>query len=110
MRPEYRALQRLGQMSEESATQEDIDRFVEATDQLPAPGTEDEIEVILQTLPRNGETYYGVAWTLLHCLEASPLWVRVAGRYERPSYEPEDEWLETLQRRVANGHSKHRDL
>lgn len=106
MRLQYAALRRLGRMSEEAATDDQIAHFAEIADHLPVPDTVEEIEVILQSLPLHGETFYGVAWTLLHCLEASPLWLEVAGRYERPTYGPEDEWLETLHRRIANWRSQ----
>ena len=102
MRAEYLELQALGQMCEAADDEIRVQRFVEVIDALPAPDTQVEIESILKTFPSGGDTYFGVAWTLLHTLEASPLWLQLAEQY-RP-HDEQDEWLGTLQRRIANAH------
>ncbi|WP_424949599.1 hypothetical protein [Deinococcus sp.] len=89
-------------MPSDDAPGEVVDRFVEVTDTLPAPESAEEIGVIVRAFPQHGDTFHGLAWTLLHCLEASPLWPTVAERYRQQAYTPEDEWMDTLLRRLAN--------
>ena len=100
MRPEYQRLAELGPMPGDDAPAEVIECYVQLTDTLPVPEAADEIALIVRTFPKNGETFYGVAWALLHCLEASPLWPEAAAGYRQPVYTPEQEWMQTLQRRI----------
>ncbi|WP_425147886.1 hypothetical protein [Deinococcus sp.] len=110
MRPEYQQLDQLGQMPGDEVPSELIDRYVQVTDALPVPESADEIAVIVRTFPKFGQTFQGVAWTLLHCLEASPLWLATAVEYRQQAFGPEDEWMETLQRRIDKaGMDKARD-
>lgn len=63
----------------------------------PEPLTADEIRALVAILPASGETAYGLAWTVLHRIEASPHWP-VADCLEDTSHE----WVQHFKQALAN--------
>ena len=43
-------------------------------DQLVLPLSEEEVLALLSVLPANGDTAFGLNWTILHSIEAAPSW------------------------------------
>ena len=43
-------------------------------DQLVSPLSEEEVWALLSVLPANGDTAFGLNWTILHSIEAAPSW------------------------------------
>ena len=65
---------------------------------LVRPLTPDDIRALMQLLPRDGDTAFGLNWSLLHAIEAAPDW---------PMWDLLDdqthEWVQTFRIRLANG-------
>ncbi len=74
-----------------------IQTAVDQLDQLPQNLTASEVAALFQLLPDNGDTAFGLNWTILHAIEAQPLW---------PAWElldnEQNEWHRILTRRLAN--------
>jgi hypothetical protein len=68
-----------------------------AIDALSHPLSAEDIRALLLLLPDGGDTASGLNWTILHAIEASPVW---------PLWETlgsnENEWVQILRRRLAN--------
>lgn len=75
MRREVEALIRLGPLPADDALDEETaSRFVDALNGLPASPTGEEAEALVAILPPDDSAAVGLAWTLLHAVEASPEW------------------------------------
>jgi hypothetical protein len=68
-----------------------------AIDALSHPLSAEDIRALLLLLPDGGDTASGLNWTILHAIEASPVW---------PLWDTlrsdENEWAKILRRRLAN--------
>ena len=78
----------------------DAEQLAQATasiDQLSHPLSPEDIRALLLLLPSGGDTASGLNWTILHAIEASPVW---------PLWDTlrgdENEWVRILRLRLAN--------
>ena len=92
----YTALAAFGGLSED-LSYERLDVLTQLLDDLSAPSSLDEIGIILSAFPPTDDSCSGLCWTLLHALEASPLYVR-----ESLKSAPPGPWPELLERRWQN--------
>ena len=70
-------LERLGPMPAEGsdeATQDRIDQYNHLVESISKPVSDDEAHVLVKLFPRGNETFYGIAWGLLHLVESAPGW------------------------------------
>lgn len=75
MRPEVRELAALGQLpAEDGLDQDAAQRYLEAVDALQEPPTAEEVHALIRVLPPDDSTAFGLAWSVLHAIEASPAW------------------------------------
>lgn len=75
MRPEFRELLLLGQLPPEDDLDEDeASRFVIALDGLQSAPTAEEAVALVSILPPDDSTSLGLAWSVLHAIEAAPEW------------------------------------
>jgi hypothetical protein len=73
VRDEIRAIAALGVMPGDlDADVATVDRWGEAVDAIVRPVTDDEAVVLMNALPRDGDTCFGLAWSLLHACETAP--------------------------------------
>lgn len=70
-------------------------RCIEA---LVPPLSADDISALISVLPANGDTAYGLNWSILHMIEAAPDW---------PVWDmlrdSENDWVISFRQRLANG-------
>jgi hypothetical protein len=85
-----------GQLSDEL----DAEQLAQATasiDLLSHPLSAEDIRALMLLLPSGGDTASGLNWTILHAIEASPVW---------PLWDTlrsdENEWVRILRLRLAN--------
>jgi hypothetical protein len=64
---------------------------------LPSPPTRDEVIALLDVFPLDDATMFGLAWTLLHYVEAAPDWPYVESLDDRSW------WLSFLRERADRG-------
>lgn len=75
MRHEFHELARLGPLPADDALDEQgAQRYETAIRALPASPSAEEAAALLDTLPPDDSTAFGLAWTVLHAIEASPAW------------------------------------
>ena len=75
MRPEVDELVRLGPLPADDALDgEAASRLEDAIEGLPPLLTGDEAVALVAILPPDDSTAFGLAWSLLHAVEASPEW------------------------------------
>lgn len=75
MREDFRQLLRLGQLpAEEGLDEEEACRFVDAIDALQSAPTAEEAVALVSVLPPDDSTSLGLAWSVLHAIEAAPEW------------------------------------
>jgi hypothetical protein len=75
VRHEIENLIQLGPLPADDALDQEVaSRFVEAIDGLPACPTGEEAAALVAILPPDDSTAFGLAWSLLHAIEASPEW------------------------------------
>jgi hypothetical protein len=75
MREEIRELLRLGRLpSEDDLGELDASQFTDAIEGLPPAPTPEEAVALVSLLPSDDSTSFGLAWSLLHAIEASPEW------------------------------------
>lgn len=75
MRPEFRELLRLGQLpSDDDLSDDEASRFVNALDGLPSAPAAEEAVALVSMLPSDDSTSLGLAWSVLHAIEAAPEW------------------------------------
>src|SRR5688500_2238758 len=73
VRDEIRAIAALGVMPGDlSADEATVERWGQAVDAIVRPVTDEEAVVLMNALPREGYTCFGLAWSLLHALETAP--------------------------------------
>jgi len=75
-----------------------IDAAVRLLDALIHPLSSDDIRALMRLLPPEGDLAYGLNWTILHAIEASPDWPLWDTLQDR-----ESEWVSTFLVRLANG-------
>ncbi|TGP57206.1 hypothetical protein EN873_03690 [bacterium M00.F.Ca.ET.230.01.1.1] len=61
------------------------------------PLSEDDVRELVSLLPADGDTAYGLNWTILHLIEAAPGWPH----WEALQFQ-QGEWIDVLMRRLAN--------
>lgn len=75
MRSEFHELVQLGpRPADDDLDEETARRYVEAIDCLPAKPTTEEAVALVAILPPDDSTAFGLAWSILHAIEASPSW------------------------------------
>lgn len=75
MRQEFEALVRLGPLPRDDDLDDRTARpYVDAIDALPESPTAQEAQALLAILPPDDSTALGLAWSVLHAIEASPAW------------------------------------
>jgi len=75
MRHEYVELRQLGRLPSNDALDETAAAdFQAAISVLPPPQNEEETLQLIAALPEDDSTAFGIAWGLLHNIEASPGW------------------------------------
>lgn len=73
VRDEIRAIAALGVMPADlDADVATVERWGQAVDAIKRPVTDDEAIVLMNALPREGYTCFGLAWSLLHACETAP--------------------------------------
>ena len=94
------AVKRLRDIGGQLTDKLDDQQLVAATsaiDALSHPLSAEDIRALLLLLPDGGDTASGLNWTILHAIEASPVW---------PLWDTlrnnENEWVQILRRRLAN--------
>src|SRR5690348_3929897 len=98
MRQEVRALLELGPMpSEDGTTPEQVNAYEEQIKRLTKPVSDDEARALIQILPQGqSDSYFGLAWTVLHLIESSPHWPLT------DALQGDTEWIWLLRQRIAN--------
>ena len=66
-------------------------------DRLVLPLSEEEVQALLSVLPANGDTAFGLNWTILHSIEAAPSWPIWAALKEQSH-----EWVRVFLIRLKN--------
>lgn len=77
MRREVEALRDLGPLPDEMSDRDEVllDKQIPLLDAIRLePPSPDEIKVLCRLFPGDGESAYGVAWTLVHIIEAGASW------------------------------------
>jgi hypothetical protein len=75
MRSEFENLVRLGRLPGDDALDEAAaSQFANAIDGLPASPMCEEAAALVAILPPDDSTAFGMAWSILHAIEASPDW------------------------------------
>lgn len=75
MRQEVEELIRLGPLPADDALDEETARrCTDAIDALPVELTAEEAHALIGILPPDDSTAFGLAWSVLHAIEASPSW------------------------------------
>jgi len=94
------AVKRLRDIGGQLTDKLDDQQFAAATsaiDALSHPLSAEDIRALLLLLSEGGDTASGLNWTILHAIEASPVW---------PLWDTlrnnENEWVQILRRRLAN--------
>ena len=96
----YTALAAFGRLGEDMSY-ERLEVLTRLLDDLPAPSSSEEMKVILHAFPPTDDTCHGLCWTLLHTLEASPLYSRESLKTAPPGPWPEllnQRWHHTEQK------------
>ena len=75
-----------------------IEQAVPILDRLAVPIEGDDVEALLSPLPANGDTVYGLSWTILHAIESSTEWPRWDLLVDTGN-----EWTRVLKLRLKNG-------
>ena len=97
LHPSVSALVSLGTVLHEELPQDQIEQAHALIDQLPAELSAEEITALLPVLPANGDTAFGLNWSILHAVEASdhwPIWSLLA--------DENHEWTRIFLIRLAN--------
>lgn len=75
MRSEFDELVALGPLPADNALNEEAaQQYVAAIDALPTLPTAEEVLALVGILPPDDSTSFGLAWSILHAIEASPAW------------------------------------
>ena len=75
MRHEYVELKGLGRLPADDALDESLATSFQAViSALPPPQNDEETLLLIAALPGDDSTAFGLAWGLLHNIEASPTW------------------------------------
>jgi len=95
------AVERLCSIADKLTENLDVERIEAATKSLDAlkhPLSSDDIRALASMLPDDDDTAFGLNWTILHSIEASPDW---------PVWDvlanDQSDWINRLRRRLANG-------
>ncbi len=75
-----------------------INAVEELINLIDQPLSRVDVEALLSLLPREGDTAYGLSWTVLHIIEAAsiwPLWDLLS--------DVDHEWVEVFIARIRNG-------
>ena len=98
MRSSVVAVIALGRLPGESVEDVDVWRqFEEALAALPERCLDEEAVALLDSLPEDDESAYGMAWTLLHFIETAPSWPL------RAELDDRSPWVVLLRRRADGG-------
>jgi len=102
IRPEVSELVKLGRFPSEDKAGPEIIKQQEVLLlglNASSPASNDEVHALVQLFNSNGEdTYYGLAWTLLHLIEKSPGWP-----LEDCLADDSNGWIAFLKLRLENG-------
>ena len=72
----YLELRALGRLPADGAAPDEssVARFQEVLEAVRAPQSDEEVLVLVNALPTDDSTAFGLAWAIVHKVEASPLW------------------------------------
>ncbi len=91
-------LLRLGQMPVETdADEETVKRFQEGVEALVAPASDDEAIALLNVLPQDDDSLFGLAWSVLGFIETAPNWP------DRTALDDRNWWVTFLRERAERG-------
>jgi hypothetical protein len=97
MRQAVIALAELGQMPDERAAPETVQAYEQLVQELDPPASNEEARVLLDVLPRDDSTLFGLAWSVLHLIETAPGWPDVDALDDRGW------WVKILRERAQRG-------
>ena len=97
MQDAVKKLQNLGEQLTDELDDKQLAHATAAVDLLRQPISAEEIRALLLLLPPNGDTAAGLNWTILHTLEASPLWP-----LWNMLQHDQHEWVRIARTRLAN--------
>ncbi|WP_338828552.1 hypothetical protein [Bradyrhizobium sp. 27S5] len=93
-----RELCKIGAKLTDGLSEKQLQAAEKSVNELTQPLGEDDIESLISLLPQDGDTAFGINWSILHAIEASPAW---------PLWslieDERNEWVRTFRLRLANG-------
>jgi len=93
-----RELCEIGPKLTDGLSEEQLKAAVRCVDDLTDPLGRDDVEALISLLPQDGDTAFGINWSILHAIEASPDW---------PLWnlleDEQNDWVHTFRLRLANG-------
>lgn len=97
MQEAVRDLCRIASKLTEKLDAEQINAAQTRIESLVPPLSADDIGALISLLPADGDTAYGLNWSILHAVEAAPEW---------PLWDmlrdEENEWVRSFRQRLAN--------
>ena len=81
----------------ESLNLEQITAAQNCIESLVSPLSTDDISALISLLPADGDTAYGLNWSILHAIEAAPQWPK----WDMLRDEGND-WVRSLRQRLVN--------
>lgn len=94
MRAEVQDVLALGQLPPETAEDAPCSGWEAALLRLDAPATDDEAKALLDVLPADEGSAFGLAWAVLHFIETAPGWPMWDALNDR------SEWVQFLRERA----------
>jgi hypothetical protein len=82
----------------EGLSEEQLAAAAKYVDELTQPLGREDLEALISLLPQDGDTAFGINWSVLHAIEASPdwpLWCLLE--------DERNEWVRTFRLRLTNG-------
>jgi hypothetical protein len=90
-------LQSIAKKLTDELEQSTIEKAASLLDSLSHPLSAEDIAALMTLLPESGDTAFGLNWTILHAIEASPCWPMWDLLEENGS-----EWVEIFLIRLRN--------
>jgi hypothetical protein len=84
-------------MPDEAAPVEVVEEFERQVRQLEPPATDQEARALLEVLPADDNTFFGLAWSVLTFIETAPAWP------ETDALDDRGWWLTFLRERAERG-------
>ena len=99
MQPAVRALRKLTRQLDDAVNDATLEVVVPLVDALVQPLSPEDIAGLIDILPANGDTAFGINWTILHAVEASPFWPL----WDVLDESVPNEWVALFLTRLKNG-------